>query len=169
METFNTVLGIDPGMTRMGFGVVEARGAKLICLACGTIKTSPEWASADRLMHLFEELTRLSQELKPDHMAIERVFLNVNKQSAVGSMQASGVALLAAARSKTPVHEYSPAQVKQSVVGTGTATKEQVQFMVGRLLEGAPAPDTADAADALAVAITHLNHRSILRIAEMTG
>ncbi|MGI8425074.1 MAG: crossover junction endodeoxyribonuclease RuvC [Actinomycetota bacterium] len=157
------VLGIDPGLTRLGFGVVQEASGRLECLRTGTLCTSPG-PSPERLRSVFEGIQALIHEFRPDAVAVEKVFLKLNLKTGVPAIQAGGVALLAGALAGLKVFEYSPAQVKLSVSGTGAATKDQVQFMVARLLPSGPAPDTADAADALAVAITHIHSRSILEL-----
>lgn len=162
------VLGIDPGLTRMGYGVVEEAGGQLAELGAGTFETSPEAATAGRLLLVFERLTDLITHWGPDAVAVERVFFKVNARTAVPAMQAAGVALLAAARSGTDVQEYTPLEVKQGVAGTGTASKDQVRFMVERLI-ASPGPEHGrggrgrgpDTTDALAVAICHLHTRRI--------
>ena len=151
----STVIGIDPGLTRMGFAVVRQDGTSLRSIDCGTITTAPELPLESRLEGLFTALTALMSKHEPESIAVERVFLNKNALSAVGSIQASGMALLAAARYGAQVTIYSPAQVKQAVVGTGSATKDQVRYMVERIAPGAR-PASADAADAIAIAVTHL-------------
>lgn len=155
------VVGVDPGLTRMGVGVVEERDGHLSALHFGTIVTSPAEETSHRLVELMEGLDAVMREFRPDAVAVERVFFKLNASTAVGAIQASGVALAAAARFGARVYEYAPLQVKQAVVGTGSASKDQVAFMVKRILGGAATkgvlPQTADAADALAVAITCLN------------
>lgn len=157
------VLGIDPGLTRLGYGIVETSGERLQCLQSGTLATSPG-PSSGRLNHLFDGLARLVGEWRPDAMAVERVFLKANLKTGIPAIQAWGVALLAGAREGLEVTEYSPAEVKQTITGVGTAGKDQVRYMVEKLLTGAVAPDSPDAADALAVAITHLHSRRDMSI-----
>lgn len=159
------VLGIDPGLTRMGYGVIQESRGRLEALACGTLRTSPTQSTSTRLMFLFEQLRAVMEEWRPEVAACERLFFSANAASAVPAMQASGIALLLAAQSGLEVHEYTPLQVKQAVVGTGNATKKQVQYMVARLVSGVPDPDSADAADALGVAITHLSSRRLAGLA----
>lgn len=155
------VLGIDPGLTRMGFGVVQEERGKMTALACGTLRTSPTQSSALRLISLRSQLKVVMLQWRPEVVAVERLFFSANVSSAIPAIQASGIALLSAAEAGTEVHEYTPLQVKQAVVGNGVATKHQVQFMVNKLISGM-VPDSADAADALAVAITHLSSRKLL-------
>jgi crossover junction endodeoxyribonuclease RuvC len=150
------VLGVDPGLTRAGFGVVEQIAGKLKAVEHGTIRAEgdgvPEQLAALRL-----RLADVLRRTTPDAMAIERLFVTRNQQTAIRVGQASGIALLVAAEAGIPVTEYGPLQVKQAIVGTGTATKDQVGFMVCRLLGLTQPPDSADAADALGLAICHLH------------
>lgn len=150
------VLGIDPGLTRAGWGVVEEQGGRLRAIDHGTIRADGEDAPA-QLAALRTRLADVIVRTEPGEMAIERLFVTRNQRTAIRVGQASGVILLAAAEAGLPVTEYGPLQVKQAVVGVGNATKEQVTFMVRRLLGLAGKPDTADAADALALAICHLH------------
>lgn len=150
------VVGVDPGLTRMGVGVVEEQAGRLLALYFDTITTSPSDETSHRLDQLARGLEAVMREYRPDAVAVETVFLKLNARSAVGAIQASGVALAAAARFGARVYEYAPAQVKQAVVGTGSATKDQVAFMVKRILDGVTVKGP-DATDALAVAITCLN------------
>lgn len=159
------VMGIDPGLTRMGFGVVEEAAGKLRPLACGTLRTSPGHPTPARLMGLYEQLRAVMNQWGPHVIAAERLFFSANASSAVQAIQASGIGLLLAAQSGTEIHEYTPLQVKMAVVGNGVATKKQVQYMVDRILGGAQEADSADAADALAIAITHLSSRRIAALA----
>jgi crossover junction endodeoxyribonuclease RuvC len=154
-------MGIDPGLTRMGFGIVEGEGNRLTGLACGTIVTSPQDPVPRRLEAIHEALASVVAEWAPEGVAVERIFYKMNARTLVPVAQASGVALLVAARSGAEVYEYAPLEVKLAVVGSGTASKEQMRFMVGRLLKGSFRTDTADAADALAVAICHLHSRKV--------
>ncbi len=163
------VMGIDPGLTRTGFGVVEQAGGNLSALSFGTIVTSHAEATPGRLAVLFEAITEAITCWEPEAVAVERVFYNLNVRTAISVAQAAGMALLAAARSGAEVYEYGPLEVKQSVVGTGGASKEQVRFMVERLLHLSSSPDTADAADGLAVAICHLHSRKLRDRAKVSG
>lgn len=155
------VMGIDPGLTRLGYGVVEARGSKLIAIDGGCLSTQPSAETHVRLEVLFDGLSDLLEEHRPDSVAVERVFFNLNAKTAVPVLRASGVALLAAAKSGCPVFEYSPLEVKEAVTGTGAATKEQVKYMVSRLLALSEAPAHLDHSDALALAICHLHTRRL--------
>lgn len=154
-------MGIDPGLTRMGVGVIEQEGSRLNALACDTIVTSPDEPVARRLARIYEALSAAVGEWRPDAVAVERIFYKMNARTLIPVAQASGVALLVAARAGCDVHEYAPLEVKLAVVGTGSATKEQMRLMVARLLSGSFRTDTADAADALAVAICHAHSRRV--------
>ncbi|SCW49530.1 Holliday junction endonuclease RuvC [Sphingobium faniae] len=156
------LLGLDPGLGTTGWGLISADGNRLTHLANGQIKTDSELPLPTRLMALDMALTDLILEHRPDGAAVEEVFVNVNPQSTLKLGQARGVILLAAARSGIVVGEYAARLVKKSVVGVGNASKDQVHAMVARLLPGAKIAG-ADAADALAVAITHAHHLASAR------
>jgi crossover junction endodeoxyribonuclease RuvC len=155
------VFGVDCGTEVTGFGVVDsdesARNARLECRAMGAIRLAKSQALPERLDQVFKELSAELERWRPDTVAIEEVFYSVNAKSALKLGQVRGVALLAAARLGIPVAEYAPLQIKSSVVGYGLARKEQVQFMVARLLALKELPEPADAADALAIAICHIH------------
>jgi crossover junction endodeoxyribonuclease RuvC len=156
------VFGIDCGTEVTGFGVVESddgsgRQPRLIMKAMGAIRLAKSKTLPVRLEQVFRELSAELERWKPDAVAIEEVFYSVNAKSALKLGQVRGVALLAAACQQLPVAEYSPLSIKSSVVGYGLAKKEQVQFMVARLLELTELPQPADAADALAIAICHIH------------
>jgi crossover junction endodeoxyribonuclease RuvC len=155
------VFGIDCGTEFTGYGVVEldahARTTKLVHCAAGTIRLNKKQKTGDRLVQVYAELTALLALHQPDAIAIEEVFFSANAKSALKLGQVRGVALLAAAQSGKPIAEYAPLSIKSAVVGYGLAAKEQVQFMVMRLLDLTSAPDSPDAADALAIAICHLH------------
>src|ERR1700733_10444977 len=156
------VFGVDCGTEFTGYGVGEgdcdARLPKLIHLAAGTIRLSKKEKTPQRLAQVYAELTALMSLHEPEIVAIEEVFFSANAKSALKLGQVRGVAMLAAATCGLPVAEYAPLSIKSSVVGYGLAAKEQVQFMVARLLELEEAPKPADAADALAIAICHIHH-----------
>lgn len=149
------VLGIDPGLSTTGYGVVEGHHPPQAVRA-GVIKTDPELDTPARLAELHLGLTQVIEDTKPDVVAVETVFTNRNLQTAMAVGRASGVAILAAAQAGVPVFEYVPTAVKSAVTGDGSANKGQVQTMVARLLGLADAPKPADAADALAIALCHL-------------
>lgn len=158
------VFGIDCGTEITGFGIVElaepdehARNPHLVCVKFGAIHLAKAKSTAQKLKQVFDELSSEIEKTQPDVVAIEEVFYSVNAKSALKLGQVRGVAILAAARHNLPIAEYAPLKIKSSVVGYGLAKKEQVQFMVARLLS-LPAPaEPPDAADALAIAICHLH------------
>jgi crossover junction endodeoxyribonuclease RuvC len=155
------VFGIDCGTEITGFGVVESddagRRPRLTMQAMGAIRLSKTKSLPVRLKEVFRELTLELERWQPEVVAIEEVFYSVNAKSALKLGQVRGVALLAAAMAGLPVAEYAPLKIKSSVVGYGLAKKEQVQFMVARLLDLKELPEPADAADALAIAICHIH------------
>ncbi|MGH2754116.1 MAG: crossover junction endodeoxyribonuclease RuvC [Actinomycetota bacterium] len=158
------VLGIDPGLATMGYGVVEPAGKGFRPLSLGVIRTDPSGSQAQRLAHIRRDLLDIVQTYAPDVVAIERLFFNSNVKTAMSVGQASGVALATAAEVGLEVYDYTPPEVKQSVVGVGNAPKRQVQTMVASLLGLEQIPRFPDAADACALGICHLN-RSGLRAA----
>ena len=147
------ILGIDPGLRVTGFGIIEKNGASLVYIASGCIK-SGDAELPDRLKIILENLREVIAQHRPQQIALEKVFVNVNPASTLALGQARGTAICAAVDAGLPVSEYTALQVKQAVVGNGHAKKVQVQEMVKRLLGLAGAP-SADAADALACAICH--------------
>ncbi len=148
------ILGVDPGLRRTGFGVIDVQGPKLTYVASGTIVVPTDITLPLRLKVILDNLRQVVEETKPDTAALEIVFMNTNPASTLLLGQARGAALCALADRNLDVHEYTALQIKKSVVGAGRAAKEQVQMMVQRLLalDGLPAPDSADA---LACAICH--------------
>jgi len=153
------VFGIDCGTQFTGFGVVETTAAgKLQAIASGAIRLLKKEPLPQRLCMVFTELTALMAQHQPDVVAIEEVFHAANSRTALMLGQVRGVALLAAATSKLEIAEYAPLAVKSAVSGYGLADKQQVQFMVMRLLELTVAPEPLDASDALAIAICHIHH-----------
>lgn len=162
------VFGIDCGTEVTGFGVVEpeedGREARLVCKALGSIRLKKTKTTSERLEQVFQELTVELERWHPDAVAIEEVFYSVNAKTALKLGQVRGVALLAAAMKGLPVAEYAPLKIKSSVVGYGLAKKEQVQFMVARLLGLSQLPEPADAADALAIAICHIHSTQTLTL-----
>jgi crossover junction endodeoxyribonuclease RuvC len=151
------ILGLDPGLGTTGWGVIVAEGNRLSHIANGQISTDPKMALAERLVVLDRALVDVLLTYQPAAAAVEEVFLNVNPQSTLKLGQARGVILLAAAKSGIIVGEYAARLVKKAVVGTGGADKTQIHAMVSRLLPGVKISGS-DAADALAVAITHAHH-----------
>ena len=146
-------LGIDPGTAICGYGFVEQVGSRLVPRDYGTITTSPKMRMEDRLLKLYEGLETLIQQHKPDVMGVEQLFFNRNVTTAIPVGQARGIVLLSAAKNGVQLVEHTPLQVKQSVTGYGKATKEQVIYMVTKLLNLPKPPHPDDTADALAVAI----------------
>ena len=149
------VLGIDPGYAIVGCGVVEYQSNHFRMLTYGAITTQAHTPFNERIEKIFDEADALMKRYKPDAMAIEKLFFNTNQKTVIDVAQARGVLVLAAQQAKMPIFEYTPLQVKQSVVGYGRAEKKQVQEMTRIMLnlEKIPRPD--DAADALAMAICH--------------
>lgn len=151
------ILGIDPGLARMGYGLVERRGNRLRALDYGTLETGKESGFAERLVDLFAGLKRLLKSTRPDAAAVEELFFSKNVKTAIAVGHARGVAIMTCGLAGVPVFEYKPGQVKQAVTGYGAADKRQVQRMVTVLLGLSEAPKPDDTADALAIAITHAN------------
>lgn len=151
------VLGVDPGLTRCGFGVVDGgAGRSVRCVAVEVVRTPPDVELASRLLTIAEATERWLDEHRPDVVAVERVFSQYNVRTAMGTAQAGGVVALAAAHRRLRVEFHTPSEVKAAVTGSGRADKAQVTAMVTRLLALPEKPRPADAADALALAICHL-------------
>ena len=155
----NIILGIDPGSRRTGYGLIELKGSKIRYVASGCINVS-KYETPERLKHIYQGLAEIIQDYQPDQVAIEQVFMAKNAKSALTLGQARGVAIAAAVNFDLSVHEYAARQVKLAVVGTGKASKDQVQHIVSTLLELSGQPQ-ADAADALAIALCHVNTSSL--------
>jgi len=153
------ILGVDPGLRNTGWGLIECSGARLSYLGCGSIRTDAETSLAERLAAIHRALTDLVETRSPHEAAVEETFVNRDPQSTLKLGQARGAAIAALAMKDLPVSEYAANLIKKTVVGVGHAEKSQVAMMVRMLL---PASDAAspDAADALAVAICHAQHRS---------
>ena len=156
------IIGLDPGLACTGWGIISAEGNRLSHVANGQIRTDAKTALAKRLTELHDGLVEILARYLPAAAAVEEVYVNDNPQSTLKLGQARGVVLLAAARNGIDVGEYAPSLVKKAVVGTGGAEKSQVHAMVGRLLPGVKITG-ADAADAIAVAITHAHHLASAR------
>ncbi len=152
------IIGIDPGLRHMGWGIVEVAGAHLAYIASGTVDSNAKSALGERLRELHQGLSRIIAEFAPDEAAVEETFVNRDPQSALKLGEARGIALVVAALAGLPVAEYAANLVKKTVTGTGHAEKNQVAMMVRVLLPKAQEPQGADAADALAVAITHARY-----------
>lgn len=157
-------MGIDPGLRRCGWGVIEASGNRLSFVGCGTLTPPVSAPLADRLAELFAGIGALVREFSPDEAAVEETFVNQGARSALQLGQARGVVLMTPASMGVPVAEYAANLIKKSVVGTGHAEKGQVATMVKIMLPQADVT-SADAADALAIAICHAHHRSYRRLA----
>lgn len=162
------VFGIDCGTEFTGYGVVEVdcngRMPRLVHICAGTIRLNKKEKTPQRLAQVYSELTAMMTLHEPQIVAIEEVFFSANAKSALKLGQVRGVAMLAAATCGLPVAEYAPLSIKSSVVGYGLAGKEQVQFMVRRLLKDENAFDSPDAADALAIAICHIHTSQTLEL-----
>jgi crossover junction endodeoxyribonuclease RuvC len=155
MEADQIILGIDPGTTVMGYGVIAVKGNKIELLTLGILKLNKYDDHAVRLKHIFDRTFSLINEYHPDFMAIEAPFYGKNVQSMLKLGRAQGVALAAALSCSIPVSEYSPRKIKQSITGKGSSSKEQVSFILQRLLAMKEVPEYLDATDALAVAVCH--------------
>ncbi len=151
------ILGIDPGYAIMGYGLIRSENQKLEPIDFGVISTPARVPFEQRLLAIHDGVRQLITRYEPEVMAIEELFFNQNTTTAMGTAQARGVIILAAARHNVPVYEYKPSQVKNAVTGYGKADKKQVQHMVKTLLGLAETPKPDDAADALAVAIAQAN------------
>ena len=156
------LLGLDPGLRSTGWGVIDATDNRLRWVADGTVRSNDRLTLAERLAELHRGVLAVIARWEPNEAAVEETFVNVNPASTLKLGQARGSVLVAAALSGLPVAEYSPRLVKQAVVGTGRATKEQIGMMVRHLLPGSQVSG-GDAADALAVAICHAHHASTAR------
>ena len=153
------ILGIDPGLRRTGWGVIECAGNRLGFVACGSVETSDTRPLAERLVTIHDGLARIVAEFHPDEEAVEATFVNRDATATLKLGQARGIALLVPAQAGLAVAEYAPNLVKKTIVGAGHGEKPQIRMMVGVLLPKAD-PQSEDAADALAIAVTHAHHRS---------
>jgi len=157
------VLGIDPGLTRTGYGIVEKQPSGIHAVAVGVIRTDPKSPMADRLLEIYGDICGLLDEYAVAAAAIEQVFSNRNRATATGVGRASGVSMLALAQRSIPVVEYTPSAVKMALTGFGGANKSQVQKVIQMRLGLAAPPRPADAADALAIAICHVQAAGMSR------
>src|SRR5581483_5397046 len=153
------ILGIDPGLRRTGWGVIEVEGNRLVYLGCGSVEPPDDLPLSSRLLAIHEGLATVLGDFRPAEAAVEQTFVNKDGVATLKLGQARGVAMLAPAMFGIAVSEYAPNQVKKTVVGAGHADKNQVMVMLKLLLPKAE-PASADAADALAIAITHAHHRA---------
>lgn len=158
------ILGLDPGLRRTGWGVICVDGARLSWIAHGVVRPDEKAPFASRLLCLLEGLAEVVEAHAPDEAAVEEIFVSVNASSTLKLGHARAMAMVAPARAGLPVAEYAAREIKKAVVGTGAADKDQVGFMIRRLLPACGDPG-ADAADALAVAITHANLRRMRALA----
>jgi len=160
------ILGIDPGLRRTGWGVIDVDGNRLIHIACGSVITNDKADVATRLVAIHDGLVRVVEEFQPEEAAVEATFVNKDASATLKLGQARGIALLVPARAGLAVSEYAPNLVKKTIVGAGHGVKAQIRMMIGVLLPKAD-PQTEDAADALAIAVTHAHHRQsiLLKVA----
>jgi len=163
------VLGVDPGTATTGYGVVSGDGSRPpVLIECGVIRTRARDPLSERLREIHEGVVELIARHRPDAVAVEDVFYAKNVRTTVVLGHARGVVLLAGAQAKIEVHEFPPAEIKKAVVGSGGATKEQVQFMLTRLLRLKSVPTPSDAADGVAAALTYLMTARLPRVASKT-
>lgn len=158
------ILGVDPGTAITGYGVLHSDGDALQMIAYGAITTPSDWKMPQRLHHIYAELVALIRQHQPTDAVVEKLFFSKNVRTALSVGQARGVALLAAAQAGLTIHEYTPLEIKQAVVGYGRAEKTQIQQMVKMLLQLDYAPQPDDAADALAIAICHAHSAKYTRM-----
>ena len=152
------ILGLDPGTAITGYGFIETEHGSYKLIDYGCIRTEAGQADNLRLLKLYDKLCELLNNCKPDQVAVEKLFFNKNTTTAVPVAQARGVLLLACTQQQLPIGEYTPLEVKQALTGYGRADKKQIQYMVSRLLQLKETPKPDDAADALAIAITHAHY-----------
>jgi crossover junction endodeoxyribonuclease RuvC len=160
------ILGVDPGTAITGYGVIQSDGDELGLIDYGVITTPADWPLPRRLEHIYRELTGLIAKHHPTDAVVEKLFFSKNVRTALSVGQARGVALLAAAQASLVIHEYTPLEIKQAVVGYGRAEKMQIQQMVKMLLQLDSIPQPDDAADALAVAICHAHSARMQKLTE---
>ena len=155
------ILGIDPGTVVTGYGVIERRGSSYRAVDYGCIRPPPRYALSERYLIIFESVEELIVKYQPDALVVETQYVKKNVQSAIKLGMARGSVLIAGARHKVPIFEYAPTKAKLAVVGTGRASKQQVQGMVQQILRLPEPPNPEDAADALALAICHAQQKAI--------
>jgi crossover junction endodeoxyribonuclease RuvC len=151
------ILGIDPGSNFCGYGILQIEYKKIVAAGCDVIKIDPSLTLAQRLNKIHTEISKVIKNYKPDIASVESIFYGKNIRSAFTLGHARGAILLALAQNNIPISEYSPREVKKSVVGNGNASKEQVKYMVQKILNLKEIPDSQDATDALAVALCQFN------------
>ena len=149
------ILGIDPGYAIVGYGVLECESGKFSLLACGAVTTAADMPFDRRLKVIYDDMTQIVAQYQPDELSVEKLFFNTNQKTVIDVAQARGVTLLPAIAKCIPIYEYTPLQVKSSIVGYGRAEKHQVQEMVRNMLHLKAIIKPDDTADAVALAITH--------------
>jgi len=155
------ILGIDPGLRRTGWGVIEADANRVIYVACGSAQTNDKASLSERLVTLHDALVRVVDEFRPDEAAVEATFVNKDAAATLKLGHARGIAMVVPAKAGVIIAEYAPNVVKKAIVGAGHGDKAQIRMMLSVLLPKAD-PASHDAADALAIAITHAHHRRVL-------
>jgi crossover junction endodeoxyribonuclease RuvC len=163
MRRLIRILGIDPGLRRTGWGLIESDGNRLLYVACGSLETSERAELCDRLVAIHVGLKKVIDDFAPDEAAVEHTFVNTNAAATLKLGQARGIAMLVPAQAGLAVAEYAPNVVKKSVVGAGHGDKGQIRMMIGVLLPKAD-PQSEDAADALAIAVCHAHHRTSIML-----
>lgn len=153
------IIGIDPGLRRTGWGVIESAGNRMSFIACGSVEPDTKMDLAQRLLGIHDGLTAVLSQFTPDEAAVEQTFVNRDAAATLKLGQARGIAMLVPAKAGVSVAEYAPNLVKKTIVGAGHAEKMQIRMMIGMLLPKAD-PQSDDAADALAIAVTHAHHRT---------
>ncbi len=151
------IIGIDPGLATIGFGVIRTEKNIITPLSYGCIRTSSKKQKSERLLEIYTEINALFEKYAPEAVAVERLFFNKNVTNAMSVSEARGVIFLAAQQKQIPVFEYTPLQIKQAITGSGRADKKQIQEMIKRLLDLKEIPRPDDAADGLSIALCHIN------------
>ncbi len=151
------VIGIDPGLATIGFGVIRAENGIINPVSYGCIRTSSDMQTPERLLEIYNEIRSLFEKYPPAVIAVEKLFFNRNVTNAMSVSEARGIIFLAAAQKNIPVVEYTPNQIKKAITGSGSADKKQMQDMIRRLLNLEEVPESDDAADGLSIALCHLN------------
>ena len=151
------IIGIDPGLATVGFGIIRKEKNSIIPVSYGCIRTSAKKQNHERLLEIYNELNFLFEKYSPSEVAVEKLFFTNNIKSAMGVSEARGIIFLAAQQKNIPVTEYTPNQIKQAITGSGRADKKQMQEMIKRLLNLDEVPGPDDAADGLSIALCHIN------------
>ncbi len=160
------ILGIDPGLSNTGYGVIDTSGSNPRFMTYGVIKKVPKASFPESLLSIYQEIKHIVTAYQPDACAVENIFYHQNKKTAIIMGHVRGVAIVAAAANRIPVFEYSPREIKLSIVGQGGASKPQVQSMVKNILQMQEIPHPEDASDALAVAVCHFHRMKMARLLE---